>query len=87
MLFRSQCWELAEGLEKICPLSQLLIGVSRKSFLGALTGESDPAGRNAETLALELLLAQRGVGMIRTHGVKDLHRALLVLEKCRKEDF
>lgn len=82
-----QCWELAEGLEKICPLSQLLIGVSRKSFLGALTGESDPAGRNAETLALELLLAQRGVGMIRTHGVKDLHRALLVLEKCRKEDF
>ena len=78
-----QCWELLENLEKIAPLSDLLIGVSRKSFLGALTGESDPARRTGETLALELMLAEKGIGVIRTHGVRELHNALMVLKKFR----
>lgn len=80
-----QCWELLNDLEAIAPLSQMLVGVSRKSFLGALTGESDPVRRNGETLALELLLAERGVGMIRTHGVRELHNGLLVFEQMRKK--
>ena len=78
-----QCWELLDGLEKVAPLSRMLVGVSRKSFLGALTGESDPVRRNGETLALELILAERGVGMIRTHGVRELHNGLLVMERMR----
>ena len=79
-----QCWQLVAELEKVAPLPQLLVGVSRKSFLGELTGEAEPSRRNAETLALELLLAQRGVGMIRTHGVRDLNRALQVMNKCNE---
>ena len=79
-----QCWELLDNLEKIAPLNRLLIGVSRKSFLGALTGEKDPVRRNGETLALELLLASGGVGMIRTHGVKELFRGLMVMRKTRR---
>ena len=78
-----QCWELLENLEKISPLSNLMIGVSRKSFLGALTGENDPVGRSGETLAVELLMAAKGVGVIRTHGVRELHNALLVLSKLQ----
>ena len=76
-----QCWELADELEKVAPLSTMLVGVSRKSFLGALTGEKEPSRRSGETLALELILAARGVGMIRTHGVRELRNALKVL--CR----
>ena len=76
-----QCWELADELEKVAPLATMLVGVSRKSFLGALTGEKEPSRRSGETLALELILAARGVGMIRTHGVRELHNALKVL--CR----
>ena len=76
-----QCWELAETLEKVAPLSRMLVGVSRKSFLGALTGEADPLRRGGESLALELLLAARGVGMIRTHGVRELRNGLLVLRR------
>ncbi|MBE6378088.1 MAG: dihydropteroate synthase [Lentisphaerae bacterium] len=78
-----QCWELLENLEKISPLSNLMIGVSRKSFLGALTGENDPVRRSGETLAVELLMAAKGVGVIRTHGVRELHNALLVLSKLQ----
>lgn len=76
-----QCWEMVDGLEKIAPLSRMLAGVSRKSFLGALTGESNPLRRNGETLALELILSARGIGMIRTHAVRELHNALKVMRK------
>lgn len=80
-----QCWELLSALEKIAPLPELLIGVSRKSFLGKLTGETEPSRRIGETLAVELTLAARGIGMIRTHGVRELHNALLVMRKIEGE--
>lgn len=82
-----QCWELLRDLEKVSPLSKMLVGVSRKSFLGELTGEKIPARRGGATLAVELDLARRGAGMIRTHAVKELKQALTVmrqLEKIRK---
>ena len=81
-----QCWELLRDLEEISPLDKLLIGVSRKSFLGKLTGESEPMRRGGETLAVELVLAGRGVGMIRTHGVRELHNALMVIDKIQGDD-
>ena len=80
-----QCWELLENMEKIAPLSNLMSGVSRKSFLGALTGEKDPVRRNGETLAVELMMAAKGIGIIRTHGVRELHNALMVLAKIRNK--
>ena len=76
-----QCWELLEELEKVCPLSRMLVGISRKSFLGALTGEREPERRAGETLALELVLAGRGAAVIRTHAVRELHNALMVMRK------
>ena len=76
-----QCWELAETLEKVAPLSRMLVGVSRKSFLGALTGEKEPSYRSGETLAMELIMAARGAGMIRTHGVRELHNGLQVMRR------
>lgn len=79
-----QCWELLRDLEKIAPLSGMLVGVSRKSFLGELTGETVPAQRGGATLAVELDLAERGVGIIRTHAVKELHQALMVMDKLNK---
>lgn len=74
-----QCWELLHDLAAVAPLSQMLIGVSRKTFLGALTGEKIPAQRGSETLTAEIILALQGVAMIRTHAVKDLYKALMVL--------
>lgn len=55
----------------------MLISVSRKSFLGEVTG-SPVAQRGPATLAAELWAAQQGAGYLRTHDVKALQDALLV---------
>ena len=55
----------------------LLVSVSRKSFLGALTGRPAEA-RGAATLAAELYAARQGVDYLRTHDVRALRDALAV---------
>jgi dihydropteroate synthase type 2 len=55
----------------------LLVSVSRKSFLGTLTGRAVPE-RGAATLAAELFAAAQGVDFIRTHDVRALADALRV---------
>ncbi len=56
----------------------LFVSVSRKSFLGALTGRS-LSERGAATLAAELWAVLSGVEFIRTHHVAPLRDALAVL--------
>lgn len=56
----------------------VLISVSRKSFLGAVTGRRDAMERGAATLAAELYAAARGADFIRTHDPGALRDALLV---------
>jgi len=56
----------------------VLISVSRKSFLGAVSGRSDAAQRGAATLAAELFAAARGADYIRTHDPGALRDALRV---------
>lgn len=48
----------------------ILIGLSRKSFLGALTGD-DVDNREAQTLIADFLSVQHGADIIRVHNVKD----------------
>ncbi len=55
----------------------LLVSVSRKSFLGALTGRA-AAERGAATLAAELFAARQGVHWIRTHEPGPLRDGLRV---------
>lgn len=56
----------------------VMVSVSRKSFLAALTGRDDPAERGAATLAAELYAAAHGAGYIRTHDAAALRDALAV---------
>ncbi|MCB9877132.1 MAG: dihydropteroate synthase [Planctomycetes bacterium] len=53
------------------------VSVSRKSFLGEVTG-SPVARRGAATLCAELWAARHGAGCLRTHDVRALRDALLV---------
>lgn len=59
-------------------------GVSRKSFIGKITGVENPQERTAGTLACELYLAGCGVNVIRTHNVKALKEALAVQNAITK---
>ena len=63
-----------EGLKRRFDLP-ILISVSRKSFLGRLTGR-EVQSRGAATLAAEIFAAQRGADFIRTHDVRALSDAL-----------
>lgn len=53
----------------------VLIGLSRKSFLGRITG-ADAADRDPETIAATLVAASRGARIHRVHDVAAVGRAL-----------
>jgi len=85
-------WALVAGTDRLQALGfPLLVGGSRKSFLGSLLAGADGAprpvdDREAASTALTLLLAQRGVWGIRVHDVRASRDALKVLERLAEED-
>ncbi len=58
-----------------CPV---LIGVSRKSFIGHITGESAPKQRLPGSLAAMLAGLGQGVQMVRAHDIAETAQALAV---------
>jgi dihydropteroate synthase len=61
-----------------CPL---LVGHSRKGFLGKLVGDKD-ADRTHATVGAALGLAVQGVQIVRVHDVRAVHDALAAFEAC-----
>jgi dihydropteroate synthase len=60
--------ELLRRLPELAPLGPLLVAVSRKDFVGAVTGRT-PAGRDAGTLAAVGAAAEGGADILRVHDV------------------
>lgn len=58
----------------------VLLGVSRKSFLGRILGLTDPAARDAATTALTAWARQRGARIFRVHAVRENAQALRMME-------
>ena len=54
----------------------LLIGLSRKSMLGAVINEPDPKKRGLASAAAALMCAERGAAVIRVHDVKETAQVL-----------
>lgn len=50
----------------------LMVGPSRKSFLGKLTGQEDPQGRDAVSLAAATNCIAKGADVVRMHDVKSI---------------
>jgi len=63
----------------------VLVSVSRKSFLRALTGRADMAELGPATLAAELFAAKAGADYIRTHDPGALRDGLTVTAALRAE--
>jgi dihydropteroate synthase len=77
--------QLLRGLGPLCELGlPLLVGLSRKSMLGALTGRSVDA-RQAGSVALALLAVQGGARIIRAHDVAATVDALKVWSAVSQE--
>lgn len=75
---------ILQNIESFAKLkTRLLLGVSRKKFLGALTGEDDPANRTHASVVAGVLLAQRGADILRVHDVAEHAQALRIYEGIR----
>ena len=62
----------------------LCVGVSRKSFVGALTGRTETAGRLAGSLAATAAAVLGGAALVRTHDVRETVDAVRVAERIRR---
>ena len=69
---------LLRHLDRIAAIGPpVLVGASRKSFLGALTGQP-LEGRDVATVAVNLAAVRRGAWMLRVHAVRPTRDALTV---------
>jgi dihydropteroate synthase len=67
------------GLPALASLGYpLLVGVSRKRFIGTLSGEQEPAHRLAGSLAAGLFAIMKGASILRVHDVRETIQAIRV---------
>jgi len=75
-------WELLRNIDRLAFLGfPLLIGASRKSFLGELLDGATPDERENASIAITTEMARQGVWGVRTHSVKPHRDAIDVVEK------
>lgn len=74
-----QSMELLRQLSELVTLGYpLAVGVSRKSFMAAVTGEQDPRRRLPGSLAAGFFALSRGAAILRVHDVPETMQALKV---------
>ena len=84
-------WALLAGLDRLGALGHpVLVGASRKSFLGSLLADADGAARPVDrredaNTAVSVHLAQQGVWGIRVHDVRASRDAIAVVERLAAE--
>jgi dihydropteroate synthase len=85
-----QNWPIFAGLDELQNLGlPLLIGASRKKFLGELLSKDgvarDIEGREAATTAITALMAAQQVWAVRVHDVKSSSDAVKVVSRIMQE--
>ncbi|MEN3285151.1 MAG: dihydropteroate synthase [Solirubrobacteraceae bacterium] len=79
--------ELLRRLDEIVAIGfPVVVGTSRKSVLGRLTGRDDPHDRVAATLATTVLALERGAEIFRVHDVAPTKDALAVATATLRAD-
>lgn len=75
-------WELLRNIDRLQLLGYpLLIGASRKRFLGELTSTDNPDDREAASIAVTTEMARHKVWAVRTHSVKAHRDAIAVADE------
>lgn len=78
---REENWRVLRQLERLQGLGAgILVGPSRKRFLGDLT-EVDPAQRDWATASIASLVVGVGMDVVRVHEVAGVRQALLVADR------
>jgi len=83
-----QNWTLLAQLDAVSALGHpVLVGASRKRFLGELLNARPPKERDDAGAALTTLLARQRVWAVRTHTVRQHRDAIAVVERLRRESL
>ena len=73
---------LLAGMDALCTLGvPVMVGASRKSFIGAVTGEGEPARRTGGSLAAACMAYLGGATVFRVHDVAPTRQGLDVLSR------
>ena len=78
-------WALVRALPELAALGPLLVGASRKAFLGELLDGRPAKERDAATVAVSVLAAQAGAWGVRVHDVRSTADALRVVAVVRAD--
>jgi dihydropteroate synthase len=72
------------GLRRLRELARpICIGVSRKSFIGAIADRAETDQRLAGSLAATAVAVLNGAALVRTHDVAETRDAVRVVERLR----
>ena len=78
-------WELLKNIDRLNLLGfPILVGASRKRFLGDLLSAEVADDRESASIAITTYLAKAGIWGVRTHSVKPHRDAIAVVEEMRK---
>jgi dihydropteroate synthase len=81
---------LFKNLGRLADIAPVLVGVSRKSFLGALTGRVDAstaADRLLPSVISAVLAIQAGAAIVRVHDVRETVEAIGLLQALGERPF
>lgn len=76
---------LLRALPQLAQLAPVLLGVSRKSMIGVMTGRSSSEDRLAGSVTAALWAARRGAAILRVHDVAATRDALAVWRRLEGE--
>ena len=77
--------EVLQRLAELRTLGRpLLVGVSRKSFIGKILGQADPRDRLVGSLAATAIAVVNGAHLVRTHDVGATREAVRMAEALRR---
>ena len=71
--------QLIAHLGRLKEIAPVLVGTSRKRFIGEIVGAPDPSGRLGGSVAAALLSVLHGASIVRVHDVRESAQALAVL--------
>ena len=73
------------SIRRLSGKAPVLVGVSRKRVIGALTGEADPVKRLGGSVGAAVWCAMCGASVVRVHDVKETKEALAVVNALARE--
>ena len=78
--------EILSRLETYCAIgSGVMVGVSRKSFIGRLSRDEPPKARLAGSLAAGLAALAKGASILRVHDIAETRQAVAIWQAIARE--